>query len=455
MSRQIRTFIRSERAALRALAAVTIALAAVLGGVLLLGDQRRVSVVASTPAEGESVPSTIAALSLSFGAAVDRAAVERAIRLEPATPGTVRWRGNTLEYVPRSALPVGQHRLVLGAGRLGAGGERLDEPVVVRFVVRSPGVVAIVPGSGEEALVAVRPDGPPHPVVAAERIRDFAVAPDGSAIAVVIEEAQRGRLVMVDARTFEVARFDHDPHIDLGDVAWSADSAALLAVRRDTLPDGSPGVPRTWLVRRNGEFVAMVDPEGSPTQQPSWSPDAQWIAYLAPAQAQLKVLNLTTLEAMTLGTPRGDPPAWSPDSRAVAFASVPPQPAAPGAIPLQPVRVRSLDGSLDRTFGVAGEIRGQPRFFDNNTLLSIRSYVGVTGRGVDLVFESIRDGSLTREVALGVEGERVLAWDLDPSRRTIVYVLQGPGGVSAWRLELDTGARVTEPVAGRRVEWLP
>jgi hypothetical protein len=429
--------------------------AAALAAVIALGDQRTVVVEAVSPRAGGQAPVTLRSVQLGFNIDVNRRAVEERFAIEPGVSGAFRWRGRAMEYVLARTLAPGRYTIRLESGPLGANGERLREPLSFSFEVRPAGLAIVHPApAGGERLTFLRDGSPPIDILSAARIGDLRVAPDGSAVAVVTEDGrEHTRLNLVDGQSGEVRTIVDDPSAEIGQVAWSADSQALLALRLERLPGGTLGVGRLWLVRLSGEFVARLDAQDRPTLSPSWSPDAQHVAYAAPAEGQLIVLNLSTGEETPVGQLRGGRADWSPDSRLIAFESVP-APEAEGGL-IQPVRVYALDGSFARSFGQPGEIRSSPRFHDSETLVTLRDLPGNTSVGSELVFESAREGAVVRRILLGPAGERVTAWELDPSRTTVAYVVRGPEGFRLERLDLETGTREVVAVGALRFQWLP
>jgi TolB protein len=453
---QIHTSIRNEAAALAATLAVTAFVLAVLLAVIFLGDQRRFEVVLASPGEGQSVPITLHSVTLTFSAEADRSAVEQRLRIEPEAPGTIRWRGRSLEYVFAEPLIPGPYRLTLDPGTLGRGAQQMQSHFSLGFEARQPGVLVATREDGVHRLIAFREGSEPRELISGEHIRDFAIAPDGRTIAVITAaEDQPTRLTLIDSGTGVPTVILDSSDIDVGSVAWSSDSNALLAIRRDRLPSGDQGVPRIWLLRLSGEFVAPLDPGGSPTRAASWSPDSQFIAYVVPTSAQLLVKNLSTDETTDLGEPRGGLPAWSPNSRLLVFDGVPPTALTLGTSPVQPVRVKSIDGEIDRSFGLPGEMRSSPRFLDDDTIISLRRQVGDRAPGTELLFESVSTGRIVRSVLLAPGTDVVTSWDLDPAHTAIVYTVAFGATRAVFTLDLESGKRTPLPIGGEQARWLP
>ncbi len=399
---------------------------------------------------------TLREITLTFDREPSRGAVEAALSFEPQIRGTNRWRGRTLVFVPAGPLQPGEYTVRLAAGSLGRSGELLREPFEHRFTVREPGVavIQVAPDRSEERLVELRAGAEPRILARAPRIIDYAVAPDGSQVAVVAGDAAgRGSLALVQVSDGAGRSLVFDPAINIGGVAWAPDGATLAVVRRDELPGGGEGVPRAWLVRLSGEFVDTLDPEGLPSLYPAWSPDSQHLAYVSPSDARLVVVSLATGERRDLGQPRGGAAAWSPDSRIVAFESTPRS--ASGALPPQPVRVVSLEGAVDLLLGREGEIRSAPRFIDAETVATLRRVIGPQRTGTDLLFESVRDGRQVRAISLAAGTDLVLHWDLRPDGRAIVYTVQTARQFTTVVLDLETGQRTPLPAGGDLPRWLP
>ena len=453
MRQRIPISIRNERSALIALFAISVLTMVAFAATLTLGDQRRMVVLLASPSDSDEVPSTLSEVAITFNREPDRVAVEQAFAISPAVAGVAHWRGRTFVFVPSSPWPVGRVTVSVGSGKLGRASEPLVDPFKLEFTVREPGIAAIVTKGDEQDLVELRDNGEQTVLLAAPRIIDFAVSPDGREVAVVTSDSSyHGGLALVSLSDNRATALVQSPEINIGGVTWSSDSSTLLVIRRDLLPSGDEGVPRAWLLRRGGEFIGPVDPEGDPSLSPSWSPDGQRIAFVSPASARLVVRNLTTQETQVLGQPRGGEPVWSADSTAVAFETVPDTAT---SNPPQPVRVVSLDGTVDRTFGVAGEIRSAPKFWNATTLASLRMRVGASGGGTELVFESLDDGSVIRTVHLTGGADFIPGWDINPARTKIVFADQVAGKTTSYELDLESGQRTMLPIPAESPRWIP
>ena len=438
-----------------ALAGVTVVTLAVFIATAAIGDQRRLSVVLSSPAAGDSMPVTLQQLSITFSSEPNHNSVLSHLTLAPPSPGSTSWRGNTLVYTFSSALSPGQHRITVSAGASGRASERLVQPFSVTYTVRQPGIVLLQtdPATQKQKLVALR-DGKADTLLTADAIADFSVSPDGSSVAVVSQNKGLTNLSLISSVSGEIRPLIQSPGIILGGVSWATDASALLVVREDKLPLGNTSVPRVWLVRLSGEFVAPIDPSGDPSIGPLWSPDAQSIAYLSPADGKLSVQNLSTHAVIDLGVPRGGDPAWSPDSKLIAYEAVPPAASNQDGL-LQPIRVRSIDGTVDRSFGVHGEVRSFPLFLDNDTLLDLRRTVGAAQTGTDLLFESVKTGGIIRSVEFGRGAEIVTAWALDPLHTHAVFSVRSGTALQTYEIALSDGTRTLLPVSGDDPQWLP
>ena len=70
---------------------------------------------------------------------MDAASVEAAFHVEPETPGSLAWEGETLVFQPRGALsPATAYTLTVDASATSQHGRPLAKPYVARFRTRMP-----------------------------------------------------------------------------------------------------------------------------------------------------------------------------------------------------------------------------------------------------------------------------------------------------------------------------
>ena len=425
----------------------------VLVFVIAAGDQRRIEVILTTPAQGEPVAVSARAVTFTFNREPDLDALSDRLVIEPSVAGFLRVRGRTAEYVFEESLPPGGVAVRLDQGSVGRAGERLSEPFALSFTVREPGIAYVEDRGESQALIVTRPERPVTVLAEAPRIRAFAVASDGSRVAAVLGnvEDESSSLVLIDTAAGTAQTIVDDPDLSLGEVVWAADGNALLIARRDRLVSGGLGVPRLWLLRTDGEFVGLLEQEGAPSMSPAWAPDGQAVAYVTPTTGEAIVLNLTTRERQAVGSARGRNLAWSPNGLMLAYEATPPEDT---PNPPQPVRVAALDGAFTLTLGNSGEVRSQPRFLDDGVLMSLWREVGTDPRGTELRFESVETGELLRAILLAPGTDFVTVWGLDPSRERIVYAVRSGALTTVLTLDLESSDREVIGT-GDRPAWMP
>lgn len=168
--------------------------------------------------------------------------------------------------------------------------------------------VSLVPGAPGPAGPAWAPDGAriafqsSHETTArGYAYRVYAMAPDGSAVA---------RLVDQDTRAY----------------AWAPDGARLaFSAPRPGDPRGDPRADLLVVAAAPGSAPARLTDQAVGRAQPVWSPDGTRIAFASGPQgeADLYVINADGTGLRRLTTAAGDDvgPAWSPDGARLAFAS--------------------------------------------------------------------------------------------------------------------------------------
>lgn len=449
MLHRIRTSIRRERRALAALGGISIAVAVVIGAAEAGGDQRRLGVVAVFPADGDEVPVVIDEISVTFDRPVDRGATESALRIVPPLEGTVAWQGNTLRFRLSGQPEPGQYRVELEAGELGRRGEPWDGGLITVFSVRAPGVLLVRQvGATESAVSAIR-DGREREVVRTGRASGIVVSPDGAFVAISRVDGPCLTTAVADVERGIIVREHGSEEVNISVTAWGP-SLLLVVARSEQITPGDYGAGRLWLMRIDGEFVAEVDPSGEPTLGAAWSPDGQWLLYVAPASAELRLQNMATGEVRVAGVPRGVNATWSPDSRLFAFESAAETTAAGLR---QPVRVVGVGGAIDRVLGEPGEVRIQPTFVDERMVATGRLLLGQP-ESLAIVVESVETGAPVQTIALGRRGF-IASMEKHPTANALLVVTREAGAGTVLMVDLDSGSFEVIGEGVSHAAWLP
>lgn len=96
--------------------------------------------------------------------------------------------------------------------------------------------------------------------------------------------------------------------------AWRPNSQSLIYERRTMLaPGAAPGSPRLWwLDLANNETVPVFDDTQILGYGPGWSPDGEWLSYVAPSSQGVQVYNVSSGRDFLIPSRMGGLAVWSP-----------------------------------------------------------------------------------------------------------------------------------------------
>lgn len=312
----------------RAVLIIIAVMAVLIGGVILLGPHGGQLITATIPADGDSAPAA-GPIRVQFATGMNSASVEDRFMISPDVPGTLTWAGvDTLIFTPDGAFPPGEPVTVrLDPGFETAGGRASNRAYAWTFTARDARLLALYPADvAVQSLVQLALDGS-EPLTVFEHangILDFAPAPDGSAIAVVITNDDNSNDIwLIDADGSNPRAVTAcAPALCLGP-EWSPDSTTLAYQRHDQTLDGTLGPSRVWLLDvASGETAQVYEDNQVLGFGPSFSPGGTKLAFFDGSEGVIRVLDLVTGDAVLIPSKFGEVGVFSPDGAEMLFVDV-------------------------------------------------------------------------------------------------------------------------------------
>ncbi len=189
------------------------------------------------------------------------------------------------------------------------------------------------PGGGKIAFTSYMRANPDLYVVGAgggrpKRLSRFsgmntgaAWSPDGSKIAVTLSKDGNPEIYLIDANTGRIVkRLTNNRHIDTSP-AWSPDGKEIAFV------SNREGGPQIFVMSASGANQRRVSKIGDYNTEPTWSPQAgkRILAYTTRDEGKYDIVTLDLTNGkmvrITQGQGNNEEPSFSPNGRAIAFAS--------------------------------------------------------------------------------------------------------------------------------------
>lgn len=298
---------------------VTVAL--ILAGIALDGSRRGVTVAPGAYAPvGEARGNE--PVRVRFSHAMNRASVQSRFALSPSAPGDFHWSDErTLVFTPRRALPAGQtYTVTIAAGAHSADGAQLRRPLIWRFTVLPPRVVALTPASRfHQQLALIDPQtGAVETLSEGDGgVLDYAVSPSGRAIAYAQEtDTGAANLWVIDLITRTRAPITDCVAAICRAPAWSADGQRIAYQRAELDPDrgAGNGPARAWIVDlATLQPSLLFEDEQALGASPIWSPDGARVAAFDATIPGIRVRDFSGGPGVRIESLEGTAGLFSPD----------------------------------------------------------------------------------------------------------------------------------------------
>jgi Tol biopolymer transport system component len=254
------------------------------------------------------------------------------------------------------------------------------------------------PETGDQLIYRLElPGGDPSLLAGLDSVFEFELSPDGTRLAYTRSlGTYAGELWVLDLSSGESQRIVQD----VGTIftpRWHRDGKHIAFSAQTYLDDPSIPIFSIYSVRDDGEDLRVLAKPREGAIGIDWSPDGNRIAYLAGAEADIRVLDLPSGETVTVWSHRdgvASRPSWSPDGSLIAIEvrggiySVSSEP---------PFVSQRLTLSTTEVFDQSWSPTGDALFFTGRT---------APGDDLDILFIDLETGEITVAAATEMEDSR-------------------------------------------------
>lgn len=321
---------------------VGVVLLGLVGAIIVvaaLGDRVGVRVLRVQP--GEAAHSTEPIL-VQFSENMDRESVTERLTIEPAVPGEIAWRNDTLILEPDNPLQPGtEYTLTLAAGALSQTGRRVLDDQHFTFDIRTPRVAYLAPTTQfpQDIFITdpLNPQDTRQVTQSETGIFDFSVSPDGTRIAFSEYDTEVAdiNIKIIDLETNTVQQVTNCRDATCTNPVWRPDGNALAYHRKDantTLPGIGAGAVRIWLVELTGGVFnnrPLFDDFQIVGHSPQWSATGERIAVYDPTAPGILVQDFVDRSITLIPSWHGTMGTLSPDGMRLVFPDIEPSAAPP------------------------------------------------------------------------------------------------------------------------------
>ncbi len=155
-------------------------------------------------------------------------------------------------------------------------------------------------------------------------IWNFTVSPDGRTVVYAALRADRGSDLWLWQANGRHELLLECPTAACRNATFAPDGMRLVYERLDTSPDNVAATSTLWwLDMASGETAPLFQDATLPGFAPAWSPDGQWLSYIAPAMpTKIQLYNLADGRSHEFPTLTSMSVVWSPDGRSLLLTDV-------------------------------------------------------------------------------------------------------------------------------------
>jgi hypothetical protein len=466
----------------RILLTVLIVAGGLLAGFLLAAGWSAPRIEQVLPAPGSPSAPATSSLRLAFTQAMDQPSVETAFSVEPVTPGSLRWIGNTLIFTPDA--PWAEQTEVtfrLAGGVRSRRGLPLIGPRSWSFRVGAPRLLYLWPSGGNADLyaAALEPSEPERLTQTEHGVREYTVGGLGSVVvyAAVRPDGQVDFWQLDLAGGADQLLYACPANAQCGSPALSEDGEQLAFEQADNRPgpgaEPVKGMRRVMILPMAGGDPVLVSPRDHLAMLPVWAPDGKLAYYDGTLRASVVVDGPAGTVLAYVPNDLGLTGAWSADSSYLVFpeiafltepeaASTPASEEAEGAFYSHLVRAQVPSLAVTDVSAVSGRLveDASPALSpDGEWLAFARKYLDrerwTLGRQLWLARP---DGAQARQLLdEPAYNHSALAWSADSRRLAYMRLDQAdlgqPPDVYVLDLRSETAQLVRE--RGYAPQWLP
>ena len=334
----------------RAVIVVVIALIALIGGTVLIGDRVGVQI---TQTEPSGAAHTTSPITIKFSEAMNHDSVAAHFHTDPALQGAFSWNGTTLTFQANTALkPGSSYTVVIDAGALSDDGRALLADYRYSFTVAHPRVAYLAPADSKTPnLWIVDPADPTHPTQITHSptgIEDFGVSPDGQQIAFTENNnnnPQTSDLKLIDLESGALEQLTNCVNSQCSAPVWRPDGKMIAYQRIEDDPQFGDSPPRIWILDLSST-PATTRPLFQQTQilgyQAQWSADGSRLAFVDRSSVAIDIYDTKTDKLVQVNSTAGITGALSPDGKQLIYPDLVADQSGSGAM-LNKLRLFTID----------------------------------------------------------------------------------------------------------------